>query len=62
MENLYSVSKEKGGMYYVHNGNNNPISGTFKKDKKDALHIAAKYTGVSYKEYLKLCKTLKQTN
>lgn len=54
----YDVIKEKGGRWYVcHVATpNKPIPGTFKKDKKDAMHIAADYMGVSYKEYLKMRK------
>ena len=57
---MYEVAKEKGGRYYVHDGDNRPINGTFKKNKKDALHIAAEYSGMEYKEYLKARKALKE--
>ena len=55
----YDVAKEKGGRYYVYNSRNPmiPISGTFKKDKKDALKLAANYSGVPYKEFLKMRKS-----
>ena len=58
---VYEVAKEKGSSrYYVHSGDNKPISGTFKKNKKDALHTAAEYSGMEYKEYLKARKALKE--
>jgi len=54
----YDVAKEKGGRWYVFNTKqpSKPISGTYRKEKKDALHIAADYEGISYKEFLKLRK------
>lgn len=58
---VYEVAKEKGSSrYYVHSGDNKPINGTFKKNKKDALHIAAEYSGMEYKEYMKYRKTAKE--
>lgn len=54
----YDVVKENGGRYYVCNINNPKvaISGTYKKEKKDALKIAARYEGLPYKDYLKARK------
>ena len=53
----YIVEKEKGGRFYVCKADDTkPINGTYKKDKKDALKIAAEFEGVTYKEYLKLRK------
>ena len=53
---FFDVSKEKGGRWYVHELGraDSPIVGTYRKDKKDALHLAADRCGVSYKEYMKL--------
>ncbi len=55
---IYDVAKEKGGRWYVFNTKqpSKPIPGTYRKEKKDALHIAAGYQGISYKEFLKLRK------
>lgn len=55
----YDVSKEKGGRWYVHEVGraDSPIAGTYSKDKKDALHMAADRCGVGYKEYMKLRRT-----
>lgn len=57
MELKYTVSKEKGGQYYVHFvGNPNiPLAGSY-GDKKKALHFAANAQGITYKEYMKLRK------
>lgn len=54
----YDVAKEKGGRWYVCDTKhpNKPIPGTHRKEKKDALHIAADYEGIPYKEFLKLRK------
>lgn len=51
----FDVEKEKGGRWYVFKRGypSKPIQGTYRKDKKDALHIAADYNGMSYKEFLK---------
>ena len=55
---FYNVYKEKGGRYYVCGEDKEPIPGTFKKDKKDAMRIAAKYSDIPYKEYVKMRKQL----
>lgn len=54
----YTVSKEKGGMWYCHKEGfpNVPVVGSFSKNKKDALHVAADMCGLPYKEYMKLRK------
>lgn len=50
---IFDVAKEKGGRWYVFDTKypNHPIGGTFRKEKKDALHIAADYSGMPYKEF-----------
>ena len=53
----YDVTKEKGGRWYVYLDNpSKPVPGSYRKDKKDALHIAADYNGIPYKDFLKLRK------
>lgn len=60
MSVTFEVAKEKGGRWYVCKANSKqPISGTFRKDKKDCFHIAADLMGIPYKEYLKLRKNNK---
>lgn len=55
---LYFVGKEKGGRYYVHSAESDkPLPGTFKKEKKEAIKIAATYMDMSIKDYLRACKT-----
>ena len=56
MKITYTVSKEKGGMYYAHAVGfpNVPLFGSFSKSKKAALHTAADAMGLPYKEYMKL--------
>ncbi len=60
----YDVAKEKGGRYYVCGVENpeKPIAGTFRKDKKDALHLAADMMGMPYKDYLKIRREFAQTD
>ena len=54
----FDVGKEKGGMFYVFSTQqpDKPLAGTYRKDKKDALHIAADLSRVPYKDFLKLRK------
>jgi hypothetical protein len=53
----YTISKEKGSSrYYVHlEGDKTPIPGTY-GTKKQALHKAAFFNGMGYKEYMKVRK------
>ena len=61
---IYDAAKEKGGMFYVCHTDtpSAAIAGTYRKEKKDALKLAAEYEGISYKEYLKLRKKINQYN
>ena len=56
----FDVSKEKGRRWYVFNTKqpNKPIPGTYRKEKKDALHIAANYMSLPYKQFMKQQKKL----
>ena len=60
----FDVSKEKGGRWYVFNTKqpNKPIPGTYRKEKKDALHIAANYINLPYKEFMKQRKNQSELN
>lgn len=53
---IYTVSKERGSSrWYVHPvGDPKAAVPGSAGDKKRALHIAADYEGVSYKEYMAL--------
>lgn len=60
---MYDVAKEKGGRYYVCRIGNekHPVSGSYRKNKKDALHIAADMNGMEYKDFLKERKSNNNT-
>lgn len=51
----FDVAKEKGGRFYVFELANprKPLTGTYCKEKKDALHLAAEFSGISYKEFMR---------
>lgn len=55
---MYDVQKEKGGMFYVCKSgeSKSPVPGSFRKEKKAALKLAAELMGISVKDYLKLRK------
>lgn len=55
----YSISKEKGGRWYVHESDtpNNPVPGSY-GNKKHALKVAADLMGLSLKEYMKIRKAV----
>ena len=55
---MFGVEKEKGGRWYVVNTSypGIPIAGTYCKEKKDALHIAADYSGLQYKDFMRQWK------
>ena len=59
MKPTYDIAKEKGGRWYVCISDNPSvaIAGTYFRDKKDALHLAADRNGMSYKEFLKQRKS-----
>lgn len=55
---VYEVTKEKGGRWFVHEEGHaeRPIAGTYRKEKKEALKLAAEYSSMPYKEYLQYRK------
>ena len=59
MELIYTVSKEKGGLWYAHRVGFTHIPCMISErntfgDKKNALHNAAMMMGLPYKEYMAL--------
>ena len=53
----YTVSKEKGGQWYVHpiDDKKSPVPGSY-GSKKEALKTAAKLNGIPLKDFLKYRK------
>jgi len=52
----YTVSKEKGGRYYICREGSENIPHSFQRfaEKKKALKVCAFLNGLSYKEYMKM--------